>query len=50
MLKDKEEVRRLLGYLPQEFGVYPKVTAFELLDHLAGAEGHRGRSAAAGTR
>src|SRR5262245_45270097 len=27
LLKDKDGVRRILGYLPQEFGVYPKVTA-----------------------
>ena len=35
VLKDKQEVRRTLGYLPQEFGVYPKVNAFEMLDHIA---------------
>lgn len=35
VLKDKDNVRRLLGYLPQEFGVYPDVTAEELLDHIA---------------
>ena len=28
-------MRKILGYLPQEFGVYPKVTAIELLDHMA---------------
>jgi ABC-type multidrug transport system ATPase subunit len=39
LLRAKEEVRRLLGYLPQEFGVYPRVTAFELLDHLAACKG-----------
>jgi ABC-2 type transport system ATP-binding protein len=31
----KDQVRRTLGYLPQEFGVYPKVSAQELLDHFA---------------
>lgn len=31
----KDEVRRTLGYLPQEFGVYPKVSAEELLGHFA---------------
>ncbi|HEX6749853.1 MAG TPA: ABC transporter ATP-binding protein [Longimicrobium sp.] len=31
----KDEVRRTLGYLPQEFGVYPKVSAEDLLDHFA---------------
>jgi len=35
VLKQKDEVRRTLGYLPQEFGVYPKVNAEELLDHFA---------------
>jgi ABC-2 type transport system ATP-binding protein len=35
VLRDKDAVRRTLGYLPQEFGVYPKVTAEELLDHFA---------------
>lgn len=35
VLKDKETVRKSLGYLPQEFGVYPNVTAFELLQHVA---------------
>ena len=35
VLKQKDEVRRTLGYLPQEFGVYPKVCALELLDHFA---------------
>ena len=39
VLRDKKAVRHLLGYLPQEFGVYPKVSAFELLDHLAGLKG-----------
>jgi len=39
LLKDKEQVRRMLGYLPQEFGVYPKVTAIELLEHFAVLKG-----------
>lgn len=39
VLKDKLAVRRLLGYLPQEFGVYPKVSAWHLLDHLAVLKG-----------
>jgi ABC-2 type transport system ATP-binding protein len=39
VLRDKDQVRRRLGYLPQEFGVYPKVSAFELLDHLAALKG-----------
>jgi ABC-type multidrug transport system ATPase subunit len=32
-------VRKTLGYLPQEFGVYPNVTAERLLDHFAVLEG-----------
>jgi ABC-2 type transport system ATP-binding protein len=39
VLREKEAVRRTLGYLPQEFGVYPKVTAEELLDHFAVLKG-----------
>ena len=35
VLTQKEAVRRTLGYLPQEFGVYPRVSASELLDHFA---------------
>ena len=39
VLKQKEDVRKLLGYLPQEFGVYPKVAAVDLLDYLAVLKG-----------
>jgi ABC-2 type transport system ATP-binding protein len=39
VLRDKDTVRRSLGYLPQEFGVYPKVSAEELLDHFAVLKG-----------
>jgi len=39
VLRDKDAVRRTLGYLPQDFGVYPKVSAEELLDHLARLKG-----------
>ncbi|HEX6706932.1 MAG TPA: ABC transporter ATP-binding protein [Albitalea sp.] len=39
VLNDKDAVRRLLGYLPQDFGVYPKVSAQELLDHFARLKG-----------
>jgi ABC-2 type transport system ATP-binding protein len=35
VLKDKDAVRRVLGYLPQEFGVYPKMSALDMLQHLA---------------
>src|SRR5687767_370407 len=37
--KQKDDVRKTLGYLPQEFGVYPNVTAERLLDHFAILEG-----------
>jgi ABC-type multidrug transport system ATPase subunit len=39
VLTQKEEVRKILGYLPQEFGVYPKIDAVTLLDHLAVLKG-----------
>ena len=39
VLQQKEEVRKILGYLPQEFGVYPNVSAEELLNHLAVLKG-----------
>jgi len=39
VLRQKDEVRRLLGYLPQEFGVYPRVTAEEMLGHIAVLKG-----------
>ena len=35
VLRQKDQIRRMLGYLPQEFGVYPKVSALDLLHHLA---------------
>jgi ABC-type multidrug transport system ATPase subunit len=35
VLKQKEEVRRRLGYLPQDFGVYPRISAQDMLDHIA---------------
>lgn len=39
ILKDKAEVRKILGYLPQEFGVYPKVSSYTMLDHIASLKG-----------
>jgi len=39
ILKDKAEVRKILGYLPQEFGVYPKVSSYSMLDHIASLKG-----------
>ena len=35
VLRQKHEVRKVLGYLPQEFGVYPRVSAYDMLDHIA---------------
>jgi len=35
VLNQKEEVRRRLGYLPQDFGVYPRISAQDMLDHIA---------------
>ena len=39
VLEQKEELRKVLGYLPQEFGVYPKVSAEMMLDHIARLKG-----------
>jgi ABC-type multidrug transport system ATPase subunit len=35
VMTQKDEVRKVLGYLPQEFGVYPKMSALDMLNHLA---------------
>jgi ABC-type multidrug transport system ATPase subunit len=35
VLREKNEVRKILGYLPQDFGVYPRVNAEEMLDYIA---------------
>ena len=39
VLRDKDAVRRILGYLPQEFGVYPKISAEVMLNHFAVLKG-----------
>ncbi len=39
VLNQKDNVRKLLGYLPQEFGVYPKISALDMLNHLAVMKG-----------
>ncbi|WP_020537267.1 ABC transporter ATP-binding protein [Lewinella cohaerens] len=39
ILNDPQSVRKVLGYLPQEFGVYPRITAAQLLDHIATLKG-----------
>src|SRR5918996_4225891 len=48
VLREKDRVRRTLGYLPQEFGVYPSVSAERLLDHFAILEGFTERTARRG--
>jgi ABC-type multidrug transport system ATPase subunit len=35
VINQKEELRKVLGYLPQEFGVYPKMTPLDMLNHFA---------------
>lgn len=44
VLADPQRLRGMLGYLPQDFGVYPRVSAEDMLDHLAVLKGltHRG--------
>jgi ABC-2 type transport system ATP-binding protein len=44
VLKEKNAVRKLLGYLPQEFGVYPKMSATDMLSHLAVMKGITSRT------
>lgn len=39
VLKDKQAVRERLGYLPQDFGLYPKISAETMLDHIAQMKG-----------
>src|SRR5882724_574290 len=39
VVREPERLRRMLGYLPQDFGVYPRVSALDMLDHLAVLKG-----------
>ena len=39
VLNQPQEIRRRLGYLPQDFGVYPRISAYDLLDHMAVLKG-----------
>ena len=39
VVAEPEKLRRKLGYLPQDFGVYPRVSAYEMLDHMAVLKG-----------
>lgn len=43
VLRQPEALRAMLGYLPQDFGVYPRVSAWDLLSHLAVLKGIEGR-------
>jgi ABC-2 type transport system ATP-binding protein len=45
VLAQPERLRAVLGYLPQDFGVYPRVSAYDLLDHLAVLKGVTARGA-----
>ncbi len=45
VLAEPERLRRTLGYLPQDFGVYPRVSAYDMLDHMAVLKGIAGRKA-----
>ncbi|MFK7921082.1 MAG: ABC transporter ATP-binding protein [Bacteroidia bacterium] len=44
LLEQKDELRKILGYLPQSFGVYPDVNAEDMLDHFARLKGIHNRS------
>lgn len=44
VLRNPQDLRKVLGYLPQEFGVYPRITAWQLLDHLAVLKGVSSKS------
>ena len=39
VIRTPEQLRRVLGYLPQDFGVYPRVSAYDMLDHMAVLKG-----------
>ena len=39
ILQEPEKLRETLGYLPQDFGVYPRVSAYDMLDHMAVLKG-----------
>lgn len=45
ILSDPEALRKRLGYLPQDFGVYPRVSAYDMLDHMAVLKGVSSRAA-----
>src|SRR5664279_1522821 len=39
VIREPERLRQVLGYLPQDFGVYPRVSAYDMLDHMAVLKG-----------
>jgi ABC-type multidrug transport system ATPase subunit len=39
VIREPERLRQMLGYLPQDFGVYPRVSAYRMLDHMAVLKG-----------
>src|SRR5687768_15813169 len=45
VIAEPEKLRRTLGYLPQDFGVYPRVSAYDMLDHMAVLKGIASSSA-----
>jgi len=45
VVKDPEPLRSVLGYLPQDFGVYPNLSAQEFLEYIASIKGMRGEQA-----
>src|SRR5687767_13980682 len=44
VIAEPEKLRRTLGYLPQDFGVYPRVSAYDMLDHMAVLKGFGAKS------
>jgi ABC-type multidrug transport system ATPase subunit len=44
IIADPEKLRERLGYLPQDFGVYPRVSAYDMLDHMAVLKGIASRA------
>jgi ABC-type multidrug transport system ATPase subunit len=44
VIAEPERLRRTLGYLPQDFGVYPRVSAYDMLDHMAVLKGIASRA------
>jgi ABC-2 type transport system ATP-binding protein len=44
VIAQPEQLRRTLGYLPQDFGVYPRISAYDMLDHLAVLKGIASRA------